>query len=179
MATQGFMLRSTCIFRIVYSQTEVCCSVRCLQVELSDSTSHTITDAYAGKEYIIQVRAARGHDRTPLSSSLTQRVRDRWLRRTRRSERGATGASPSTPRPGSKTRCPSPPPPRWTSPPVGLCLTRSFKDKHVWRSIRSEQVLQNVANRERSSQIKGWVGRTLVPAGAARRIHAHQPGPGT
>lgn len=26
------------------------------QVELSDSTSHTITDAYAGKEYIIQVR---------------------------------------------------------------------------------------------------------------------------
>ncbi|RXM37079.1 Ciliary neurotrophic factor receptor subunit alpha [Acipenser ruthenus] len=27
------------------------------QVELSDSTSHTITDAYAGKEYIIQVAA--------------------------------------------------------------------------------------------------------------------------
>lgn len=27
------------------------------QVELSDSTSHTITDAYAGKEYIIQLAA--------------------------------------------------------------------------------------------------------------------------
>lgn len=26
-----------------------------VQVELSDSTSHNITDAYAGKEYIIQV----------------------------------------------------------------------------------------------------------------------------
>ncbi|MED6248519.1 hypothetical protein ATANTOWER_001522, partial [Ataeniobius toweri] len=26
-------------------------------VELSDSTSHTITDAYAGKEYIIQLAA--------------------------------------------------------------------------------------------------------------------------
>ncbi|KAI4816360.1 hypothetical protein KUCAC02_008687 [Chaenocephalus aceratus] len=29
----------------------------CLKVELSDSTSHTITDAIAGKEYIIQVAA--------------------------------------------------------------------------------------------------------------------------
>lgn len=28
-----------------------------LQVELSDGTTHTITDAYAGKEYIIQVAA--------------------------------------------------------------------------------------------------------------------------
>ena len=28
-----------------------------LQVELSDGTAHTITDAYAGKEYIIQVAA--------------------------------------------------------------------------------------------------------------------------
>ncbi|XP_023997382.1 ciliary neurotrophic factor receptor subunit alpha-like [Salvelinus sp. IW2-2015] len=28
-----------------------------LVVELSDSTAHTITDAYAGKEYIIQVAA--------------------------------------------------------------------------------------------------------------------------
>lgn len=33
----------------------------CPQVELSDGTSHTITDAYAGKEYIIQV-AAKDND---------------------------------------------------------------------------------------------------------------------
>ncbi|KAI3361669.1 hypothetical protein L3Q82_002034 [Scortum barcoo] len=33
------------------------CSVFLFLVELSDSTSHTITDAYAGKEYIIQVAA--------------------------------------------------------------------------------------------------------------------------
>ena len=33
----------------------LCSLVLAVQVELSDSTSHTITDAYAGKEYIIQV----------------------------------------------------------------------------------------------------------------------------
>lgn len=32
-------------------------SIPWLQVELSDGTAHTITDAYAGKEYIIQVAA--------------------------------------------------------------------------------------------------------------------------
>ncbi|XP_052526592.1 ciliary neurotrophic factor receptor subunit alpha-like [Tympanuchus pallidicinctus] len=38
-----------------------CLIPTCPQVELSDGTSHTITDAYAGKEYIIQV-AAKDND---------------------------------------------------------------------------------------------------------------------
>lgn len=119
-----------CVFASLVGSGAHVDPVPCLgpQVELSDGTAHTITDAYAGKEYIIQVAAKDNEIGTWSDWSVAAHATP-WTEEPRHltTEAQAPG-EPACPQPRPAPLRPAPPrstPPHSARPRPALCFMPS------------------------------------------------------